>query len=57
MKIIQYRNRLIIILLLILFFFLVFNMSIREAALKTLFPQEEEVIYPRPPWIFPCRHR
>jgi len=47
MKIARHRNQLIILLLLILFFFLIFNMSIREAALKTLFPQEKEVIYPR----------
>ncbi|KKK87028.1 hypothetical protein LCGC14_2757330, partial [marine sediment metagenome] len=47
MKRARHGNCLIILLLLILFFFLVFNMSIWETALKTLFPQEKEVIYPR----------
>ncbi len=47
MKRARHGTRLIILLLLILFFFLIFNMSIWETALKTLFPQEKEVIYPR----------
>lgn len=47
MKRARHGNPLIILLLLILFFFLVFNMSIWETALKALFPQEKEVIYPR----------